>query len=744
MALKPHQTERGLWVDDELDPQGPGVHALIIGVSRYDHLEKGALTKAGAETYGLGQLAVSALTALRFFGWLRGDYALSGWPLARVRLLLAPQKKGVGLAEIDELDGCVPEIVDWAGEATFDACKTAIRRWYADMKGLKAPARARSLFFFSGHGIQLSRANQLLLPSDYADPAGGKDEAIKTQNLFDCLSSLVTAPSHIVLLDACRNDVEKLRKVDGTNVIDESESPGDPRLELRVLRATAFGLRAYQPTTQGGMSLFGQALLDGLSGRPNPVLGEPAIELSRRGSLDTVEISNLQTYMNGRIDALIKAANEAVIQVVRADDSQIGGARIDVTEVSKAPPPDASAGGDRFVEEVVFHGVVPGEGVGWRGRPATEAMLAPPAKKKRRTAAQLPGAWFQKRYGEQYRAPDDGLTETSAYPVLGSEAFSVPWGYRQLEGLSTAERYDRGKLQLVSAAQTGHDGKLHGIQAHLRVARGEDDDPVGYLLTIDDFGGHSFSTILPADPVTRSFQLEIDRIGTSYIRFASFLSAAAEDDPKGAIVAAVWDKMRARSAQAAAKVLKAKGTAAIGERALLDSARSPLSAVVGTALLLRANRLDLMSGWTRNLASWFETIPDGVVFWMEQCRREARAELGPDASAWFIGELQARSLPFTCDAFGMAVGILGEIERGHLPSDGSTREAACHLRERFDAVMPSFRDDGLFCAYVDIVKDRTAMEMLRPPAMRLLERRDAPLGVHRLKPTSGKSKRRRK
>ncbi len=325
-----------------MKPGDPGVYALIIGISRYDHLLGGAAKPAG-ETYGLGQLAVSAFTALRFFGWLRSDYHLNGWPLARVRLLLSPLKKSVGESASDELENCDPNIVAHAPEATFANCKNAIANWYGEMKELMPPTKGRSLLLFSGHGMQIAKANQLLLPSDYGRPRGSLDEAIRTQNLFECLSSLATVTSHVVLLDACRNDIDKLRKVTGTNVIDESGSSGDPLLELRVLRATAYGLRAFQPKTKGGMSLFGQALLDGLSAKLNPVLGEAPIELSARGKVKTVEINNLQVYMNGRINALIKAANESVIQVVRADDSQSAAGTIYITELEAAATADVSA-----------------------------------------------------------------------------------------------------------------------------------------------------------------------------------------------------------------------------------------------------------------------------------------------------------------------------------------------------------------------------------------------------------------
>ncbi len=357
MALRADPGERGLWVNDIVESGDGGVFALIIGVSRYDHLAGG--TNPAAENFGLGQLAVSALTALRFFVWLSSDYILNGLPVARVRLLLSPLMKGVGESVFDELANCDSAIVAHAPEATFANCKEAIANWYGEMKDLKTSAKGRSLFFFSGHGVQIAKSNQLLLPGDYARPRGSLDEAIRTQNLFECLSSLPTVPAHIVLLDACRNDVDRLRRVVGTNVIDETGLPDDPLLELRVLRATAFGLRAYQPKTQGGMSLFGQALLDGLTAKPNPFLGEAPIELSSRGRTKTVEIDKLQVYMNGRLNALIKSANERVVQVIRSDDSQSAAGRVDLTEFESFAVESELA--KHVVEEVTINRPAPSE-----------------------------------------------------------------------------------------------------------------------------------------------------------------------------------------------------------------------------------------------------------------------------------------------------------------------------------------------------------------------------------------------
>ena len=278
MPLEPVAAEQGLWINTDCPPYGPGLHALIIGVSRYDHLSEGSVP--APETYGLGQLSVSALTAYRFFTWLRNGYALDGWPVARVRLLMSPLRNGVGKTETDELEGCDSAICAHAPEATFDNCKRAIENWYADMEALQAPATGRSLFMFSGHGMERRQNYQILLPSDYLRPPGRPmNDAISTPNLADALSYLARASSHVLLLDGCRNDIDKLRGASGAKILnDEQPIAVNPLFEKGALYATASGLRAYSPKS-GSLSLFGQALLDGLRNKPVPVLDEAPIEL---------------------------------------------------------------------------------------------------------------------------------------------------------------------------------------------------------------------------------------------------------------------------------------------------------------------------------------------------------------------------------------------------------------------------------------------------------------------------------
>jgi hypothetical protein len=82
MRLTPSDAEPGLWVNPNWQEGTPGMFAVVIGVSHYPHLADGEVP--APETFGLGQLRVSALTAFEVFRWLARDTVLrtAPWPNA--------------------------------------------------------------------------------------------------------------------------------------------------------------------------------------------------------------------------------------------------------------------------------------------------------------------------------------------------------------------------------------------------------------------------------------------------------------------------------------------------------------------------------------------------------------------------------------------------------------------------------------------------------------------------------------
>ncbi len=61
-----------------------------------------------------------------------------------------------------------------------------------------------------------------------------------------------------------------------------------------------------------------------------------------------------------------------------------------------------------------------------------------------------------------------------------------------------------------------------------------------------------------------------------------------------------------------------RGWAQQGEEMLRTKMQDPYAAAVGAYLLLRIQEFDLLHDWPRNLAKWFEFLPDGCVIWAWQ------------------------------------------------------------------------------------------------------------------------------
>jgi hypothetical protein len=132
---------------------GRGMHALVIGVGGYAHLEGGT----GPEIedplqYGnLGQLTSPPRSALAFANWLR-DSNHGRWkaPLATIDVLISPapgdqEPGGSGVTFRD---------------ATIDGIHTAFGDWKKRCRDDDV-----SIFYFCGHGLQSEE--QLLLASDF-------------------------------------------------------------------------------------------------------------------------------------------------------------------------------------------------------------------------------------------------------------------------------------------------------------------------------------------------------------------------------------------------------------------------------------------------------------------------------------------------------------------------------------------------------------------------------------------------
>ncbi|MEZ5905424.1 MAG: caspase family protein [Geminicoccaceae bacterium] len=512
MNLQPDPAEPGLWVNPAWQAGMPGSFAVVIGVSAYPHLDGGTEPAPDdgqewiAETRTLRQLYVSALTARRFFDWLATDYRFAKAPIAKCWLLLSPT---------DAERAYEPTIADHIAEPTLANCATALKAWRKAIRMLPKPAQhdSRAFFFFSGHGLQVHHGKHLLLPSSYL---GGDepsfDEALGTSNLLYGMESL-EIPDRFYFLDACRNDLPKLRakRPEGQRILSEDEAA----LAFAGLRtgallfATNSALQAWQPTDPNeGVSLFGQAVLEGLAGRPD-------IELLPQDDRLAVVLTKLHGFTRERVLELMRQHQSMALQSVMLDGPR--GEECTVTELDPAavaalrpppPPPIRLPPG-------------PGDDVwdaGGAMGPAGSAGMTPPVARSAATRGldlrrmradvllhrkvpapgQMRGVW----------ARDFDL----GHELFGSERVTDLWqNDTRVTTLTGRREVGADDIELLSVA---YDDAARVYRLDVRI---DVPDPLGYWVEAGGgmAGEERHGVVLPTDPsgpLTYRFAADIERI----------------------------------------------------------------------------------------------------------------------------------------------------------------------------------------------------------------------------------------
>jgi hypothetical protein len=313
--LRPDSKRPGVWTNDEWDPDSPGTFAVVIGVSDYAHLD------GSARCYKMGKLFVSALTAFRFFEWLVSTYSWTNCPVAKCWLLLAPTDRELVKA---------PQLSQNAKLPDFVTCKETILDWHGVMSSLtgQAARKSRSIFFFSGHGLEMCVGQQILLPLDYMSPHCSLNDAISTSNIADGLRS-VPVPHHFVFADACRSDHKDMNDFEyltGSPILTRPRPKKTNReTVVPIFYATATGAEAFQPDEVSlGLSLFGESLLDGLTARglqPDCATGKCVIDLARLRLFVDKRIAEIATDRYFRkVDQQVRIqgdwTNEAVTEIL--------------------------------------------------------------------------------------------------------------------------------------------------------------------------------------------------------------------------------------------------------------------------------------------------------------------------------------------------------------------------------------------------------------------------------------------
>src|ERR1043166_2088753 len=243
--------------------QKPGLHALIIGVSAYDFLGKVA-TKPTDPTMltisnSLPQLEGPAQAARDLADFLIARKDKLAKPLSTLRFLAAPSAKEA--AGSNAFQGVMAP--------TSDNIVAAIKAWQKDAARSNDEA---TLFFFSGHGTQVSKVDSIILPQDFLGGATVFDKTIKVMDIWNGMavskSVQAIAQSQFYFIDACRDDQDLYRTLDTLDVrtplfidplgVDKRNAPiffaagPGQQTKVGVTRSTRFGARLLSCLSGGG------------------------------------------------------------------------------------------------------------------------------------------------------------------------------------------------------------------------------------------------------------------------------------------------------------------------------------------------------------------------------------------------------------------------------------------------------------------------------------------------------------
>ncbi|QFP75038.1 caspase family protein [Deinococcus sp. AJ005] len=619
------------------EPGTPGVYAVIIGVSRYDHLQGAPPVNVAPDPYDLSQLGVSALTAHRFYDWLIAKYQCESVPLAKAWVLLSPSPDE---SRYDTALGNFPV------RPTLDNCTEAIEFWAAEMNALPpdVAAKSRAVFFFSGHGLERFDDEQILLPCDYLRPPGhNPDDAISTNHLKRALASC-RVPTQLFFLDACRNDHHRLLDFDiqGRRIlaVQGSRYANPARITLRVY-ATASGLQAWAPATPtpgNDISLFGQALLEGLG-------GEPDMELECVQGVCKIAPAQLQAFLTRRVAALHREHGSRADQPVRmfGHFDQLA-----LAEVSPRPvivdTPGSTGGG----ATLSFDSPTPTRGNGWESPDEYQSHDWRDVVESATFRTLEDAEWYPAHleiYEPKMQRLADGSTIRLTFLISSLSRRSM-WVSPDMIGTIW--------LRFVNRNQS-------------------------FTICIPDLSSEKSEVKLLADLffLDKSYQQVLDRVE---------VSISPETNGVLGEAVKVWWKYRMESALHAAAQLEEQD---VMERALREKMASPISATLATIVLLRANHLERLHDWVENLARLFPSISDGQVLLAEQrLRQGGRLQ----AIQQEMTALQSRPLPAFADAFSYLVNHARDLEEAGA--------AKSEVPKRVNRALKAFRSGGMFCTFV--------------------------------------------
>jgi hypothetical protein len=228
---------------------GPALHAFIVGVGAYPHLEQGG-GAAAEDNLGLGQVTTPHHTVLAIADWLRSRYAHPDVKLGSIELLLSTTMD----SRLADGTPVQPQT------ATLEHFKQAFRAW---RKRCESNRDNLAFFYFCGHGLHAS--DQLLLLEDFGNPEEGRWENCVNFDRMRVGMRHAKVQNQLYFIDACREaplGVATALHAEGYSPI--AAEVFDTVHCSAAYYASTHGLQASGPSN--GVSYFGQAVLTCLNG----------------------------------------------------------------------------------------------------------------------------------------------------------------------------------------------------------------------------------------------------------------------------------------------------------------------------------------------------------------------------------------------------------------------------------------------------------------------------------------------
>ncbi|AUD04872.1 caspase family protein [Spirosoma pollinicola] len=699
MMLQPDPTQPGLWTNPAWKPGDAGTFAVLIGISDYPYLKDGNAPQLAENNYGLGQLAVSALTAYRLFEWLRDQYLYAPGPgapcqLAQCWLLLAPTQQERAVMKDEVLaNTLVP---------TYINCRKALRAWYRSMAKIddEAARHSRAVFFYSGHGLEVSHEEQILLPTDYLEPTGGSlNDAVNLGAARPALMELKVG-NQFIFLDACRNDTPELREriVQGDGVFDQGLAHmTNPDCNLMLMYATASGQQTFGPrSVDKGISLFGQALLSGLKAERNFALDRQQVPYS-------VQWSPLHQFVGTAYNDLLKQYKSPLKQRVKVtgeyDDSfaVVTHIRPDML-IPAVPLPqerDIFFGSSDDATDSAFDNEINA----YEMAPNNE-YFGPADDDPSSLVDEDDGPLFEiyALSGQRLWNPFSGESfALSAHDFFGRETVTAMWSNARLYRVGTNEPVN----QPILFQKVARTPDRIGYQVSFTL----NDKGLYWLELTDD--RTSYALILPCitDGIrplfVAEFIVEESAPGQPFIFSISGLQLSLSPDNEGTLQAAalLWEKYENYGAAKATEDMDVNFL----NNLVYGKMRDPLSALIASIILFRLGRTDkLPREWLENLLNWFPEYADTPVLLNEYLFRLEKAAPNEAVYQQRTGDclltMHKRGLPVTGEVISYAIREAGALTEG-VNKDNQPSESLSGTLAVLKNARQFFLPGGLFTAF---------------------------------------------